>query len=423
MSLPEQLREPADFENLGTDLISAESCISEEAFRWEMEAIFHHQWINVGHVLDVPKPGDYVVKTLDFANTSLLLVHAQDGVIRGFRNVCTHRGNKLVQGEGGSCKGFSCNYHGWTFGLDGRLAHVPQEENFRDFDKSRFPLRAVRIELWNGFVFINLAPDPGQTLREFLGDLYESLEGYPFQQMTSLFVHRGEIRCNWKLLIDAFQEGYHFPFMHKYSLARNLVDFDGDSRINLSSFRFVGPHRLGGGAIQNPNHVPTPAEATAVRQVGGLYTGLPTELPWGVNPDQNPNWATGGPGIFPNFLLQFSAGGFYMTWTSWPVAVDRSIWEWRLYFPEPKTPGERYARQLFRCAIRDTVLEDLGTMETQHEGLASGAIDHFVLQDDELNVRHLHVTAQRVVQEYRQRKDRSASSPIKTGKRSLRATT
>lgn len=413
MNMPASIRDVTDFTALGTGLVSAVSCISEEAFRWEMEAIFQRHWINVGHVMDVPKPGDFAVKRLDFANMSLLLVHGQDGVIRGFRNVCTHRGNKLVWDERGSCKGFSCNYHGWTFGLDGRLMHVPQEQNFRDFDKGRFPLRAVHVETWNGFVFVNLCEEPEQTLREQLGDLYESLEGYPFEKMTALFIHRGEIRTNWKLLIDAFQEGYHFPFLHKNSLARNLVDFGGDSKINISSYRFIEHNRLLGGAAQNMNHVPTPAEMTAVTQLGAIFGSspelAPETLPWGINPDRSPTWATGGPGLFPNFLLQFTAGGFYITWNSWPVAVNRSIWEARIYFPEAKTPGERYARQLLRCMARDTVLEDLATMETQQEGLESGAIDHFVLQDDELNVRHFHTTVDRVVREYREKVERKAS--------------
>lgn len=413
MNLPISLRDVTDFTTFGTGLVSAESCVSEEAFRWEMEAVFRRHWISVGHVLDVPQAGDYAVKRLDFAKMSLLLVHGQDGVIRGFRNVCTHRGSKLVWDARGSCKGFSCNYHGWTFGLDGRLVHVPQEENFRNFDKSRFPLKAVHTEVWNGFIFVNLAPEPEQSLREHLGDLYPGLDGYPFEKLTSLYVHRGELRCNWKLPIAAFQEGYHFPYLHKNSLAKNLVDFGGDARIHISSYRFVGRHRLGGGATGNMNHVPTPAEMTAVPQLGGVFTASPElspeRLPWAINPDGNQNWATGGPGIFPNFLLQFTAGGFYMTWTSWPVAVNRSAWEWRLYFAPAKTPGERYAQQYFRCVARDTVLEDLAAMEAQQEGLESGAIEGFVLQDDELNVRHLHLMVDRVVQEYKAKVDRRAA--------------
>lgn len=389
-----------DHPDLGIGLVPVESCVSQELFELEMEAIFRRVWINVGRVEEVPDPGDFVVKDLAFARASLLLVRGQDGVVRGFHNVCSHRLNKLVWDERGACKGFSCNYHGWTFALDGKLAHVPQEQNFFDLDRAEHALVPIRTEVWEGFVFINLNPSTKQTLKEYLGELGASLVGYPFDQLTCRFVHKAEVRCNWKLLIDAFQEGYHFPFQHKNSLAKNFEI--KDEMMNVGGYRFFGPHRRSS-ATGNAQYIPTPAEAAAYGHSGMLFSSpavAPDALPRGVNPMKVPNWATDSNGIFPNFIIQIGLQGYYYTWNSWPLAVDRSIWEVRAYYLPPKSAGERFAQEYFMCSARDTVLEDLATVEMQQQGLASRARGSFVLQDDEIMVRHFHKAVADAVRAY-----------------------
>ncbi|PWG73991.1 (2Fe-2S)-binding protein, partial [Enterococcus hirae] len=83
-------------------------------------------WLNVGRIEDIPDPGDYRVVDLDILQASLILVRGQDGVVRGFHNACTHRGNKVAEGSGNT-KGFACGFHGWTFNTEGDLAFVPDE--------------------------------------------------------------------------------------------------------------------------------------------------------------------------------------------------------------------------------------------------------------------------------------------------------
>ena len=110
------------YPHLGTAPVPAEPCISPEYFELERDRVFRKAWLNVGRVEDIPKPGDYVVRNLDACKASILLIRGKDGVIRGFHNVCSHRGNKVVWTERGSCPGaLSCGFHSWTFNTRGEL--------------------------------------------------------------------------------------------------------------------------------------------------------------------------------------------------------------------------------------------------------------------------------------------------------------
>ena len=155
--------------------------------------------------------------------TSVIVVKdVKDGVetIRCFYNMCRHRGNKLLwndypgQEVSGTCRQFTCKYHAWRYDLDGNLTFVQQEGEFFDLDKSRYGLVAVHCDVWEGFIFVNFADEPEQTLRDFLGPMITGLEGYPFDRMTSRFYYRSEVKANWKLYMDAFQEFYHAPVLH-----------------------------------------------------------------------------------------------------------------------------------------------------------------------------------------------------------------
>ena len=143
-----------------------------------------------------------------------------DGEVRAFHNICRHRGNKLVWNDfpseevNGTCRQFTCKYHGWRYDLDGALNFVQQEGEFFDLDKDDFGLVPVNCDVWEGFIFVNLAKEPEQSLTEFLGPMVTSLEGYPFDQMTERWLYRSEVKANWKLYMDAFQEFYHAPVLH-----------------------------------------------------------------------------------------------------------------------------------------------------------------------------------------------------------------
>ncbi|MGH7906689.1 MAG: aromatic ring-hydroxylating oxygenase subunit alpha, partial [Candidatus Binataceae bacterium] len=168
--------------DIGAEPVATEPCTSPEFFALEQERVFRRVWLNVGREEEIPQPGDYVVRELPVANTSVLLVRGKDSRIRAFHNVCTHRGNRLVGGKEGSCKKlFVCRFHNWAFDVNGELKWVSDEANFYDIDRSKLGLRTITADTWNGFVFINLDPDCAETLPRYLAGLVDQIGGYSFE--------------------------------------------------------------------------------------------------------------------------------------------------------------------------------------------------------------------------------------------------
>src|SRR5262245_6511836 len=200
------------YPELGTDPVSYQDSISPEFHELEREAIFKRAWLNVGRAERLPRVGSYFTKEIAVARTSIVVVRDHDGEVRAFHNICRHRGNKLVWNDSpreetaGVCRQFVCKYHGWRYGLDGELTYIQQEGEFFDLDKSRYGLVPIHCAVWAGFVFVNLAKEPEQSLQDFLGPMITALDGYPFDRMTERFAYRAEVRANWKVFMDAFAE-------------------------------------------------------------------------------------------------------------------------------------------------------------------------------------------------------------------------
>ena len=122
-----------------------------------------------------------------------------DGEVRAFHNICRHRGNKLVwtdfprEETSGNARQFVCKYHGWKYELDGACSFVQQEGEFFDLDKADYGLVPVHCDVWAGFVFVNLADEPSQSLVDFLGPMITAIEGYPFDEMTERFSYRADV--------------------------------------------------------------------------------------------------------------------------------------------------------------------------------------------------------------------------------------
>jgi phenylpropionate dioxygenase-like ring-hydroxylating dioxygenase large terminal subunit len=190
--------------DLDTAPIPIEPCCSEDYYQLERERIFKRSYLIVGRVEDVPKPGDFFVHDLPVAETSLLVVRGKDDKIRAFHNMCSHRGNRLVWEEQGSCRGyFTCKFHSWAYDTAGSLRIVTDEENFFDLRKDELGLTAITCKIWEGFIFVNLDPQPKQTLGEYLDGVTGHLKGYPFDRMQLAYGYTIEEKVNWKVLMDA----------------------------------------------------------------------------------------------------------------------------------------------------------------------------------------------------------------------------
>jgi Rieske 2Fe-2S family protein len=180
----------------------------------EQAALFDTLPFIAAHTSQLPEKGSFL--THDHGDRPLLLVRGRDGEVRTFINACRHRGVRLVDGETeGRRTTFTCPYHNWTYGLEGELRHVPLPESFKDLDTSCRGLKAMKTEERHGLVWVWPDPAGGPDLDHALGGLgadfdAENLADYVLFRQTAR-----EVAANWKLIIDAFTDGYHVIRLHK----------------------------------------------------------------------------------------------------------------------------------------------------------------------------------------------------------------
>jgi phenylpropionate dioxygenase-like ring-hydroxylating dioxygenase large terminal subunit len=385
---------------LGTGPVSIEPYISPEHFELERERIFRKVWLNACRVEQLSEPGDYFVKDIGVCSASVIIVRGRDGKIRAFHNVCSHRGNKIAYDAQGRAAALSCRFHGWTYGLDGSLQLVPDEENFFGLDKECLGLTPVHVDVWEGFVFVSLDPDPEETLQEYLGELASELHGYPFDDTSSTaFSWRTEINANWKLVKDAFQETAHTPFQHSRSLPDAYVS-EANPFTHLLDVKLCGRHARAS-LFGNIAHQPSPVQALAYKYGSTLVSAArPGEVsatkPVGVNPTGSRDWAFEMHVFFPSFFVAVAEGN-YFTHQFLPLAVDRTLWESTTYYPRARSLAQRFSQETSRVIFRDIMAEDGRQIEETQSVLGSGAKQEFVLKDEEILVRHnLHVVDQMV---------------------------
>jgi phenylpropionate dioxygenase-like ring-hydroxylating dioxygenase large terminal subunit len=172
--------------------------------------IFGGTWQLAGRLDQLQKGGDFFTCTV--GDEPLVITRATDGALHAFFNVCRHRAGAVAQGSG-SRKALQCSYHGWTYGLDGRLLTTPEFEGVRCFDKASNGLVPVRVDTWGPFVFVNLDRE-SPPLREVLGKIPQETSGIPLERMGFYKRVDYEVGCNWKVYVDNYLEGYHIPLAH-----------------------------------------------------------------------------------------------------------------------------------------------------------------------------------------------------------------
>ncbi|MEM7226545.1 MAG: aromatic ring-hydroxylating dioxygenase subunit alpha [Pseudomonadota bacterium] len=180
----------------------------------EREALFRREWICVGRIDEVAKPGDFM--TFDILDEPVLVIHGDDGQIRALSNVCRHRGMVIASGQGNR-KRLACPYHAWTYDSRGRLIGAPHMNERPDFDRTAICLPEFRSEVWQGFLFVTLDAET-PPLAPRLADLEPLVRNYHFDEMTLRYVAEGVWETNWKCLMENFMEGYHLSPLHRTTL-------------------------------------------------------------------------------------------------------------------------------------------------------------------------------------------------------------
>jgi phenylpropionate dioxygenase-like ring-hydroxylating dioxygenase large terminal subunit len=199
----------------GAKTLPQQYFVSPEVFAREQEKIFSRQWVCVGHQSEIAKAGDYFVR--EVAGESLIILRDKGGKLRGFYNVCRHRGTRLREHRAAqACRHVTviqCPYHAWTYGLDGRLIGAPHMDEVQGFNKADYPLHAVNLALWEGFIFVNLAR-ASAPLEKWFAPLTGKFAHWNLAKLRSAKRTEYDVRANWKLIFENYSECYHCPGVH-----------------------------------------------------------------------------------------------------------------------------------------------------------------------------------------------------------------
>lgn len=388
------------FPAMGRGPVPASRVTDPAYFEAERKAIFERCWLHVGRVEQIPAAGDWFVQEIEIARASVLVIRSRDGVVRAFHNICRHRGNRLALESRGSARSgrLACRFHGWTYDDTGGLKTVPQQRNFYEPTCGVLNLKPVACEIWNGFIFINLDPSPAEGLLEYLGPIADYCDGYAFDQLPGQFAYGAEVAANWKLVMDGQSETYHVAFVHKDSWPRVFTSREFPYGRNLD-MRFHERHRTWSAA--GGDFAPGGLEAYAlglgpsVADAGAFALDAAPR----VNPTRDQRWAFDVVHVFPNFHILLLPGVFH-THQFWPLDLRRTRWELRVHMPVPRNASQAFSREYAKVFLRDALLEDGILNEHVQKSCDSGAIDSFVLQDEESFVRHGYWAVDQAVNRY-----------------------
>ena len=214
----------------------------------EQDKIFGRSWQYAGHTGQLAEPGSFMATRA--GNLPIVVVRDRAGDLRGFVNVCRHRGSVICVGEGRR-ETLQCPYHAWTYGLDGSLLHAPRSDREPGFDASELALVPIQVEAWGPFVFANPDPDAAPLVNH-LGELPALLAADGVDLDTLSFNRRadGEYDANWKVCSENYLECYHCAIAHpSFSKAIDVApdSYSLEARPGLLSQ--FGPPRNGGGGV------------------------------------------------------------------------------------------------------------------------------------------------------------------------------
>ena len=320
-----------------------------EVFREEMERFYCQTWICAGRADQIPHPGDYFLR--EVSGESIIVTRDQSGKIGAFYNVCRHRGTRMCSQPQGSFAGrIQCPYHGWTYGLDGRLIGAPHMEEAGSFCRDEYPLNRVAAGVWDGNIFINLAARP-EPLEKQLAELPEKFSAW---RMQDLRLHKRmvyDVKANWKLIILNYNECLHCPVLHP-TLNRLTNYLGADNETPQPTYV--------GGAMGFKGDAETMSIDGKRRR---------DYLP-GLNEDERHKVCYYA--IYPNFLLSLHPD-YMMTHTLWPKAVNHTqvICEWHFHPQEMAKPDFQANDAIDFWDL--TNREDWGISELSQLGISSRA--------------------------------------------------
>ncbi|MDG1411094.1 MAG: aromatic ring-hydroxylating dioxygenase subunit alpha [Acidimicrobiales bacterium] len=261
---------------------------SPEFLNFEAEALYMKEWLCVGRSERIPEAGDWFTVTM--VDEPIIVARNKEGEVRAMSAVCQHRAMQVCEGEGNNTT-FKCPYHHWIYGLDGRLLGAPAMERTEAFKKADFGLPQLRVEEWQGFVFVNFDPD-AKALAPTLERYTPFLKNYDLANAVCPGTFTLEdMPWNWKVMFENFNDGYHANRLHQFvqdfcpsDMSGFPVPWEDDSNV---VFRTAGYTHIDGGF--NPTHrviMDVFPELTEEERTRSTFALMPPTLCLGTAPDQ-----------------------------------------------------------------------------------------------------------------------------------------
>lgn len=326
---------------------------SDDWLALEQECVFRRSWVFAGAEAEIPVPGD--MKPVEIGGAPLIILRDHDGAVQALHNVCRHRGAKLVTAP---CnKGsITCPYHAWNYALNGKLRARPhfkgpdQVDRFADGGGDKLDMVPVRVETWNGCIFVNVSGD-APDLADWLAPLINRTQGYDFSAIRWAGKLDFTVKANWKLVYENYMEGYHVFAIHPRLLkfAPMNVRWSGEWDQHVFYNDYIFPE-IDEGRGEGLPHYPGLSDADAKR-------GL-----WFLS--------------FPHFAAEVFPDQFSLL-VSYPVAPNETREELHVFLIGDAADGAEFAEA--RAGVMqmwdDLNREDLGVLELLQEGRRSPAYD------------------------------------------------
>jgi len=319
----------------------------------EKEKIFRRTWQLVGTTMQPCGEANGTKKTIadpetyftaEIAGEPVLIIRDKEGSLRASSNVCRHRAGPIALGSG--CKNaMRCQYHGWTYTLDGRLIGTPDVEGVEFFDRSTMGMVPLRLETSGGLIFINFDAK-AETLATYLGEIPNQARGFQFEGLRLAERRDYVIDCNWKVYVDNYLEGYHIPIAHPGLMKE--IDY---AQYRTDTFRYYSQQFA-------PIRAMKPGDIAERAYAPGTGTLKEALYFW----------------IFPNLMLNIYPDNL-STNLIVPFSHDKTltIFEWFFHDVESPASKERIAKAV---AFSDEVQqEDIMLCTNVQKGLKSSTYD------------------------------------------------
>jgi phenylpropionate dioxygenase-like ring-hydroxylating dioxygenase large terminal subunit len=330
----------------------------------EMRTLFRGQPLLVGLSADLPSTGDYVAT--EAAGVPLLLVRGEDAIVRGFLNICRHRGGRVASGRGRPGRAFKCPYHSWAYDINGELLGQPlARDAFDSIDRSELGLLPVPVAERFGVIMARIDSNAPVDISSELGELGHELGEFGLDRFRFFEERSGVFDANWKLIHDTFMESYHVFSLHRDTIAGDLLStpFVGDS---------YGAH--GRGAVMRK-------EVVRLLELD--------ESEWDLRSNASIVYL-----LFPSAIINLPMSGHAELWEIYPELDDPHRSRVTVRFYSPREPVSDEERSFWATNVRFTesvvFKEDFDQQQDIHRSLRTGLMPEVIYGRNEPMLIHHH---------------------------------